>query len=194
LRSVASSAEEKEDVFMRQAFPRQETTDDETLIPDTIARVGAREVQEALSAQSIKKAPGIDKLGFRALRLLWLWDTDRIVALVRGCIALGYHLRVWKTAKGILLRKQGKPLYAIAKAYRVISLLNCLGKVVEKVATTWIASHCETNRVFHKGQFGCRHGRSTSDAVAKLVTSAEDAWERKQMVLTLLLDIKGTFD
>jgi hypothetical protein len=95
LRSVASSAEEKEDVFMRQAFPRQETTDDETSIPDTTARVGAREVQEALFAQSIKKVPGIDKLGLRALRLLWLWDTDRIVALVRGCIALGYHPRVW---------------------------------------------------------------------------------------------------
>lgn len=73
-------------------------------------------------------------------------------------------------------------------------MLSCLGKVVEKAAATWIASYCERNGVFHKGQFGCRHGRSTSDAVAKLVTFVEDAWQRKQMVLTLLLDIKGAFD
>jgi hypothetical protein len=63
LRSVAALAEEKEEVFMEQAFPRQGSTNDETTIPDTIAGVGAREVQEALFAQSIKKAPGIDKLG-----------------------------------------------------------------------------------------------------------------------------------
>lgn len=194
LRSVAALAEEKEEVFMEQAFPRQESTNDETAIPDTTVGVGAREVQEALFAQSIKKAAGIDKLGFRALRLLWSWDSDRVVALVQGCISLGYHPRVWKTAKGILLRKQGKPTYAVAKAYRVISLLSCLGKIVEKVAATWIASYCETNGVFHKGQFGCRQGRSTSDAVAKLVTFVEDAWQRKQTVLTLLLDIKGAFD
>jgi len=74
-------------------------------------------VQDALFAQSIKKAPGIDKLGFRALRLLWSWDSDRVVALVQGGMLLGYHPRVWKTAKGILLRKQGKPTYAVAKAY-----------------------------------------------------------------------------
>jgi hypothetical protein len=151
LRSVAASAEEKEDVFMRQAFPRQETTDVGTATPNTTARVGAREVHEALFAQSTKKAPGVDQLGFRALRLLWSWDADRMVAIVQGCIRLGHHPRVWKTAKGILLRKQGKPSYAIAKAYRVISLLSCLGKVVEKVAATWIASYCETNRVFYRG-------------------------------------------
>lgn len=82
LRSVAASAEEKEEVFIEQAFPRQGSTNDETAIPDTTAGVGAREVQDALFAQSIMKALGINKLGFRALRLLWSWDSDRVVALV----------------------------------------------------------------------------------------------------------------
>ncbi|KAI7710683.1 hypothetical protein KC353_g9519, partial [Hortaea werneckii] len=191
---IAASAEEKEEIFMKQAFPFQASTNADNLIPNTIAEVGRRDVQEALFAQSVKKAPGVDKLGFRALRLLWQWDADRVVALIRGCISAGYHPRCWKIAKGILLRKQGKPTYTVAKAYRVISLLNCLGKVVEKVAATWIASYCEKNEVFHQGQFGCRHGRSTSDAVARLVSFVEDAWERKQIVLTLLLDVKGAFD
>lgn len=47
---------------------------------------------------------------------------------------------------------------------------------------------------FPPGQFGCRHGRSTSDAVANLVSLVETAWERKQMALTLLLDVRGAFD
>jgi hypothetical protein len=73
---------------------------------------------------------------------------------------------MWKIAKGVLLRKQDKPTYTIAKAYRVISLLSCLGKVVERVVATKIASYYEENGVFHQGQFGCRQGRGTSDAVA----------------------------
>jgi hypothetical protein len=52
------------------------------------------------------------------------------------------------------LRKQDKPTYTIVKAYRVVSLLSCFGKVIEKVVATWIASFCEsseTNEVFHRG-------------------------------------------
>jgi hypothetical protein len=54
------------------------------------------------------------------------------------------------------LRKQGKPTYTIAKAYRVISLLSYLGKVVERAVATWIASFYETHEIFYRRQFGCR--------------------------------------
>jgi hypothetical protein len=113
---------------------------------------------------------------------------------VQGCIRTGYHPCTWKTAKGILLRKQGKPTYTVAKAYRIISLLSCFGKVVEKVVATWIASFCETNDVFHRGQFGCRRGRGTSDAVAQLVAKVENTWARKRFALALLLVVRGAFD
>jgi hypothetical protein len=83
--------------------------------------VSASGVREALFAQSVKKASGIDGIGFKALRLLRRWAEDRVVSLVQGCIRTGYYPCTWKTAKGILLRKQGKPTYTVAKAYRVIS-------------------------------------------------------------------------
>jgi hypothetical protein len=73
------------------------------------------------------------------------------------------------------LRKQGKPTYTAAKAYQVISLLSCLGKVVEKVVAIWITNFCEREDTFHRGQFGCRRGRGTSDAVAQLVAKVEKA-------------------
>lgn len=92
------------------------------------------------------------------------------------------------------MRKQGKPTYTVAKAYRIISLLSCFGKVVEKAVATWIASFCETNNVFHQGQFGCRRARGTSDAVAQLVSRVETAWSKKRIALALLLDVKGAFD
>ncbi|KAL1581840.1 hypothetical protein WHR41_09430 [Cladosporium halotolerans] len=179
---------------MAQAFPSQASDEEDIQIPDTMISAGVGQIQEALFSQSATKAPGADGIGFKALRLLWQWAEERIVALVQGCILTGYHPCVWKTAKGILLRKQGKPTYTAAKAYRVISLLSCLGKVVEKVVATWIASFCEKNEIFHTGQFGCRRRRGTSDAVAQLVAKVEGAWSKKRIALALLLDVKGAFD
>ncbi|EED20333.1 hypothetical protein TSTA_035590, partial [Talaromyces stipitatus ATCC 10500] len=60
--------------------------------------------------------------------------SERVVSLTRQCLRLGIHPRVWKTAKGVLLRKNGKTNYTLASAYRVISLLKCLGKANGKLA------------------------------------------------------------
>jgi hypothetical protein len=80
------------------------------------------------------------------------------------------------------------------KAYRVISLLNCLGKVVEKVAATALSRLCEEKELLHPGQFGCRKQRSAIDAVAKLIYITEKAWENKKHLGALFLDVKGAFD
>jgi Reverse transcriptase (RNA-dependent DNA polymerase) len=61
------------------------------------------------------------------------------------------------------------------KAYKVISLLNCLGKVIEKVAATALSRLCEEKELLHLGQFGYRKQRSAIDAVAKLIYITEKA-------------------
>ena len=93
--------------------------------------------------QSVQKAPGPDRLGFKAIRLLWDWDSHRIINIVKVAFRLGIHPRAWKEARGVVIPKPNKPDYGVAKAYRVITLLNCLGKVVEKVAANAIAEECE---------------------------------------------------
>ena len=78
-------------------------------------------VKRALFHQAVQKAPEIAQLNFQVLRLLWEWDSPRIVALARQCFWLGLHPPVWKVAKGILLRKPNKLGYTAVKAYQVIS-------------------------------------------------------------------------
>jgi len=95
--------------------------------------------------------------------------------------------------KGVVIPKLNKPDYGVAKAYRVITLLNCLGKVVEKVAANPIAEECEQRRLLHDGQFGCRKRRSAIDAVGRLMKRVEEAWGRGNTVAVLLMDIKGAF-
>jgi len=74
----------------------------------------------------------------------------------------------------------------------VITLLNCLGKVVEKVAANAIAEECEQRRLLHDGQFGCRKRKSAIDAVGRLMKRVEEAWGRGNTA-AVLMDIKGAF-
>jgi len=106
---------------------------------------------------------------------------------------LGIHPRVWKEAKGVVIPKPNKPDYGVAKAYRVITLLNCLGKVVEKVPANAIPEGCERRRLLLDGQFGCRKRRSAIDTVGRLMKRVDDAWGRGNTAAVLLMDVKGAF-
>lgn len=59
------------------------------------------------------------------------------VAVDSAVIRLGVHPLVWKTARGILLQKPGRPPseYSKTKGYRVISLLGYLGSSRE--SSSW---------------------------------------------------------
>jgi hypothetical protein len=94
----------------------------------------------------------------------------------------------------VVLRKPNKPDYSNVKAYRVISLLNCIGKVAEKVVANKLADIVERRDLLHDGQFGSRRGRSAIDAVAVLINRTQEAWKRKEIVAVLLMDVKGAFD
>lgn len=193
---MACSTAEKEALIREVMFPPTPGEGQETDIAQGTwhTQIDEERVKQALFHQAVQKAPGIDKLNFRALRLLWEWDSPRIVALARQCFRLGIHPQAWKTAKGILLRKPNKPNYTLVKAYRVISLLNCLGKVVEKIAAEAISNYCETTKSLHLGQMGSRKQRSAIDAVACLIQRTHDSWKRQQLMGALFMDVKGAFD
>ena len=74
----------------------------------------------------------------------------------------------------------------------MVSLLECLGKVVEKAMTTAITEWVE--RLLHNGQMGGRKGRSAVDAVAALTGRAQMALEEGEAYGVVLADVKGAFD
>lgn len=71
--------------------------------------------------------------------------------MVQQAIKLGYQTKRWKRAPGILLEKGEKQDLSLVKSYRVISLLNCLGKVVQKVVAGLFSKYCETFSKLHQG-------------------------------------------
>jgi hypothetical protein len=66
----------------------------------------------------------------------------------------GYHPKCFKEATGVILKKPqfAKSLYrnyALFKVYRVILLLNCLAKVMEKIIARRLAVMAEFKTLLH---------------------------------------------
>jgi hypothetical protein len=150
-------------------------------------------VYATLFQQSNKKALGRDSIGVPVIKALLQCDRQRVTSLVSQCLCLGYHPEEWKVAKGVCIQKPGKKSYDQAKSYRVISLLSCLGKLIEKVVATLITNEVERCGILHVGQFGAQRGRSAVDAESVLAAAVEDAWEQKKITATLMMDVKGAF-
>jgi len=191
---VATSWEEKAQLIKEEAFPKplkgvERKAQEEG--GEMWKKITDKDIQVAVFDGSVKKASGPDRLVFKAIRLLWEWDSQRIINIVKMSCRLGIHPRVWKEAQGVVIPRPNKPDYGVAKAYRVITLLKCLGKVVEKVAANAIAEDCERRRLLHDGQFGCRKRRSAIDAVGRMMKRVEEAWGRGNTAAVLLMDVKG---
>jgi hypothetical protein len=68
----------------------------------------------------------------------------------------------------VVLRKPGKPDYAVPGAYRPISLLNTLGKLLEAVIARRLSYLAEKHGLLPDTQFGRRPGRTTEQALLVL--------------------------
>ena len=81
----------------------------------------------------------------------------------------GHHPTCWKQATGVILKKPGKPDYSAPKAYRIIALLNCLGKVVERLLAKRLGALAEVSNLLHLSQIGGRSKKSAIDACLLLL-------------------------
>jgi len=156
--------------------------------------VDAQLVGSLLKTAANTSSPEDDRISAGIVKVFWQWDEQRITQLVRACIRLGFHLGIWKTAKGVVIPKPGKPDYSKVRAYRVISLLDVISKLLERTAAHLIADHPERKRGLHKGQFGCRKRRSCVDAVAILMNRTQKAWGKKKVAGALFMDVKSAFN
>jgi hypothetical protein len=66
-----------------------------------------------------------DRISAGIIEVFREWDQQRIA---QAGTRLGHHPELWKTAKGVVLPKPGKPDCSKVRAYRVISLLDIISK------------------------------------------------------------------
>ena len=92
------------------------------------------------------------------------------------------------------MEKPNKRDRALVKSYRVINLLNYLGKLVEKFVAEQLSQFGKAKEKLHRGQMGGRKNCSAMDMAALGIHKVYKTWEEEQVAGALLMDVKGIFD
>ena len=123
-----------------------------------------REIKNAIFSSSFKKVSGSDEILFLILQKSYHAISDLFDIVFSKLIKNGYHPQCWKESIGAILKKLNKVDYSQPKAYRIIMLLNCLGKISEKIIATRLSHFAEHSNLLHNEQMGGRKNRSAIDA------------------------------
>ena len=150
------------------------------------------EVANALCKTSNKSAPGSSGITYKLIKWAFAARPDRFLETFNAAISLGYH--PWSEAVVVILPKPSKPDYRLPKAYRPISLLECCGKLLEKVIAKRVLSDAHSFDILPPHQFGSRDYHCATDATLCLVHNAQAAIATGHTASTLLFDISGFFD
>jgi hypothetical protein len=191
----ANIATEKEKMLRCQSFhPNDNDQSYQLHLAGTAhTRITEQAVEGALYTQSAKKAPDPDMLTLGAIRLVCKWDEERIMRLTKAAIHTGRHPAGWKRACSVVIRKPCKDDYTNGKAYRSISLLTCMGKVVKKVIVEPLSEAAERGGHLSDGQFGSRKGQTNINPAAIMVDRAQAAWTYGYITGMRLMVIKAAF-
>ena len=92
---------------------------------------------------------------------------EKIIEEVARNLIQGAILREWQKSKVVVIPKPRKD-HKKTKGWRPINLINCIGKLGEKV----VAEVLQGCGLLHKHQFGSVKGRSASKAALRTVTKA----------------------
>lgn len=139
------------------------------------------------------RATGIDEISYDMLRHLPLkskiilleaynkiWNQDRIP-------------ETWKTGLIVpILKDNGNP--HDIKNYRPITLLSCMGKIMERMINTRLITEIEEKCHLNPHQFAFRPGRSTDEYFTELEGTLAPALEEDKHIECALLDLSKAYD
>lgn len=152
------------------------------------------EVEEKVMEAKAWKAPGQDGLPAMVWKQLWSVVKERVLRLFRTSLSEGRLPDQWRTAKIIPLKKPGKDDYKKAKAWRPISLLSTLGKILEAVVADRISYAVETYGLLPANHFRARKRRSAEQALLLFQEQVYKAWRNRKVVSLVSFDVKGAYN
>src|SRR5438046_6884254 len=151
------------------------------------------EIKTAVFTSFIKKAAESDTISFLILQKVYAVLENRFYKLHKVVIQFGYHSKCWKEAVGVILKKPNRKA-TISKSYRVVSLLNCLRKVAEKIVAVRLFHTAEISDLLYTDQIEDRRQKSVINAVLSLVHDIQLAKHEKKAISVLFMNIKRAYD
>ena len=136
-----------------------------------------KELQEALDDQKTNKSPGPGQMTIVMIKQLGKEAKAAMLDIFNLSWKTGHVSQIWREANMIPINKKAR--------INLIGLISCVGKVMERMISTSLLWHLETNNLIAKEQAGFRHNRSTEDQAAYFAQKVEDGFQETQDTLAV---------
>ena len=157
-----------------------------------IKKITREEIRFAIRKLKLK-APGKDEVSNILIKKAGNTFVTKLRTLYNLSLAVGYVPTSWKIAVIVNIPKPGKD-HLEPNGYRPISLLSCLGKLLELILTFRLRDCMEQNNIIPNHQSGFYRKRGTQDQLFRLSQMASLSRLKKETFVTALLDFKGAFN
>ena len=187
---------EKQLEICEKLFPRADKRQTEEEEPNKMDKpFRAEEVTEAARRTGCKKAPGPDGIAPEIIKAIAEAEPEEVAQAFTEIVESGEYPADWKEARLVLLPKikDGKEA-----GYRPLCLLDCGGKMLERLITTRLQEEIEQKGGLAPRQYGFRRGRSTVDAIREVTQKIRKAKEgtrrTRKMCAVVAIDVENAFN
>jgi len=127
---------------------------------------------------SNSSTPGPDKLSWSHLKIILKDDNclSNIISIANACINLDYWPSHFKRSTMVIIPKSSKQSYNSPKSFRLIVLLNTVGKLIEKVIGKRLQFQTTSNNFIHPSQLGGLKFKSMIDMGMALTHIIHSGW------------------
>jgi hypothetical protein len=159
----------------------------------SIDYISTSELHNSIKNLNAKASPGFDKISNKVIKNLPLPVLGSILNLFNSSLRLSYIPYSWKKSKITMILKKNKPADDF-ESYRPISLLSCIGKLMEKIINDKIQKWAELNKLLPACQAGFRSNRSTQEHILRLNQAIIDGFNHKMLTGAIFFDLEKAFD
>ena len=160
---------------------------------NSIPPINVKQLDDLLMEVRAGSAPGDDLITYDILKICSNHSKTVICCLLNQCLAENKFPREWKSAKVTMLPKPGRDKYQACN-YRPISLLSCLGKMLERYIHRHLLDELNEKKFFNDIQAGFRKKRSTAEHLFRLAQQTSNGFKQRKCTLALFLDVRAAFD
>ena len=118
---------------------------------------------------------------------------QHLVKIYYSSLSIGFIPEAWKLGHVVLLPKPEKNPHEV-QSYRPITLLSCLGKLIERIIKHRLTLFAESHNLLLNNQAGFRKGRCTNDNLLHLTHDVSSNLHQSRKVALVVFDIKQAFD
>ena len=181
------------DQAFKREVDRQIAEENKIIDTESIPPVSLEALNELLADSKSNSSPGEDGISYAVLKKCSDSTKKVICDLLNVCLKENVFPSQWKKAKVRMVPKPGRD-WKLAANYRPISLLPCLGKLLERYIYKYLLIELHQKNYFNKNQAGFTKCRSGHEHLFRLAQGIENGFKGRQCTLGLFLDVKAAFD